>query len=142
MLRKDSSPTDRVYFDMSFSGLKTAVLNAVTGSNDLERDKASIARGFQDALVETLVEKSLRAAQTYGRKKIVIGGGVACNRTLAAAICARLEPLGVTVFTPSARLASDNAAMIARAGLFRYNLGERAPLDLSAYASAPLPGQS
>jgi len=70
----------------------------------------------------------------------VLGGGVACNRTLAAAMRARLEPDGVTVFTPSPRLATDNAAMIARAGFFRFEQGERAGLDLNAYASSPIPG--
>ena len=141
MLHKNTLPEDRAYFDVSFSGLKTAVLNAVHGSDDLERDKRAIARGFQDALIETLAEKTFRAARAYGRRRIVLGGGVACNRTLAGAIRTRLESLGATVYAPTPRLATDNAAMIARAGLFRYTLGERAPLDLSAYAAAPLPGQ-
>jgi len=141
MVQRNTPPTDRAYFDVSFSGLKTAVLNAVRASTDLERDKADIARGFQDALIETLAEKTFRAAHSCGRTRIVLGGGVACNRTLAAAIQTRLETLGARVLTPSPRLATDNAAMIARAGLFRYTLGDRAPLDLSAYASAPLPGQ-
>jgi N6-L-threonylcarbamoyladenine synthase len=141
MLHKNTSPDDRAYFDVSFSGLKTAVLNTVRASTDLERDKAHIARGFQDALVETLAEKTFRAAKACGRDRVVLGGGVACNQTLAKAIRARLESLGAKVSAPTPRLATDNAAMIARAGLFRYNLGERAPLDLTAYASAPLPGQ-
>jgi N6-L-threonylcarbamoyladenine synthase len=141
MLQRNTPPTDRAYFDVSFSGLKTAVLNAVRASDNLERDKADIARGFQDALIETLTEKTFRAATAYDRRCVVLGGGVACNRTLAAAIRNRLESLGVTVVTPTPRLATDNAAMIARAGLFRYNLGERSLLTLSAHASAPLPGQ-
>jgi N6-L-threonylcarbamoyladenine synthase len=52
----------------------------------------------------------------------------------------RLEPEGITVFTPSPRLATDNAAMIARAAFFRFEIGERAGLDLNAYASSPIPG--
>ncbi len=141
MLHRNTAPDDKAYFDVSFSGLKTAVLNAVRGSSDLERDKAHIARGFQDALVETLTEKTFRATKAHNRTKVVLGGGVACNKTLGAAMRARLESRGVSVFTPTPRLATDNAAMIARAGLFRYTLGERAALDLSAFASAPLPGQ-
>jgi len=141
MLSRTTPETDRAYFDLSFSGLKTAVLNAVRASDDLARDARDIARGFQDALIDTLVEKTYRAARAHGRTRVVLGGGVACNRTLAAAVRERLEPLGATVFTPSPRLATDNAGMIAQAGLFRYTLGERAPLDLSAHASAPLPGQ-
>jgi N6-L-threonylcarbamoyladenine synthase len=141
MVHRNTPPTDAAYFDVSFSGLKTAVLNAVRKSDDLERDKAHIARGFQDALVDTLAEKTYRAARARNRHQVVLGGGVACNQTLTRAVRARLESFGASVSAPTPRLATDNAAMIARAGLFRYNLGERAPLDLSAYASAPLPGQ-
>jgi N6-L-threonylcarbamoyladenine synthase len=139
MLRRNAQPGDADYFDVSFSGLKTAVLTAVRASDDLERDRADIARGFQDALVETLSEKTARAARTHGRTRVVLGGGVACNRTLANAIRQRLEP-EVEVYAPTPRLATDNAAMIARAGLFRYYLGQRAPLDQGAHATAPLPG--
>ena len=74
------------------------------------------------------------------RTRVVLGGGVACNATLAEAMRARVAELGAEVFAPSARLATDNAAMIARAGLFRFERGERASLDLNAYASLPLPG--
>lgn len=140
MLKRNDTPDDASYFDVSFSGLKTAVLHAVRDSADLEHDRADIARGFQDALVETLAEKTVRAARHHGRERVVLGGGVACNRTLANAIRDRLAP-EVAVFAPSPRLATDNAAMIARAGLFRYYLGERAALDQSAHATAPLPGQ-
>lgn len=141
MVKKNDQVTDAGYLDVSFSGLKTAVLNAVRQSDNLDRDRADIARGFQDALVDTLAEKTFRAANLYGRKHVVLGGGVACNKTLASSITARLQKLGATVSAPTPKLATDNAAMIARAGLFRYNLGERSELDLSAQASAPLPGQ-
>jgi N6-L-threonylcarbamoyladenine synthase len=86
------------------------------------------------------VEKTARAAEQHGRDRVVLGGGVAGNRTLAAAMRARVARLGATVYTPSARLATDNAAMIARAGLFHLERGERAGLDLNAFASLPLPG--
>jgi N6-L-threonylcarbamoyladenine synthase len=138
MLRRDTPVGDPSYFDVSFSGLKTAVLNAVRGSDNLERDRADIARGFQDALVETLVEKTARAAAQHNRTRVVLGGGVACNRTLTAAIRERMTG-DVEVFAPGPRLATDNAAMIARAGLFRYYHGERATLEHAARASAPLP---
>jgi N6-L-threonylcarbamoyladenine synthase len=71
---------------------------------------------------------------------VVLGGGVAGNRTLAAALRERVRRLGAEVYAPSPRLATDNAAMIARAGLFHFERGERAPLDLNAFASQPLPG--
>jgi N6-L-threonylcarbamoyladenine synthase len=140
MLRRDQRAGDADYFDISFSGLKTAVLNAVKGAADLDGSRADIARGFQDALVDTLVEKTARAAERHGRSRVVLGGGVACNGALQAAMRRRLESLGARVFAPSPRLATDNAAMIARAGLFRLERGERAPLDLDAYASLPIPG--
>jgi len=140
MLRKNALPTDEDYYAFSFSGLKTAVLHAVRASKDLEADKPHIARAFQDSLIETLVEKTWRGANTFARQRVVLGGGVACNRTLAAAMRARMEPEGANVFTPSPRLATDNAAMIARAGMFRFERGERSGLDLNAYASSPIPG--
>ena len=139
MLRRDQRVGDPDYYDVSFSGLKTAVLNA-TKRADVEAERADIARGFQDALIDTLVVKTSRAAREHGRARIVLGGGVACNTTLVAAMRAHASELGAEVFAPSPRLATDNAAMIARAGLFRYEHGERAPLDLNAYASLPLPG--
>ena len=139
MLHGSQSPGDRDYYDVSFSGLKTAVLH-VAREADLEHDRADIARGFQDALVETLVEKTARAAAVYGRRRVVLGGGVACNAALASAMRTRVEALGVTVFAPTPRLATDNAAMIARAGLHHVEQGRLAGLDLNAYATLPLPG--
>jgi len=140
MLRRDQRPADADYLDVSFSGLKTAVLHAVRGSADLDADRAHIARAFQDALVETLAEKTARAARLHGRRRVVLGGGVACNGALVAAIRARVAPDGAAVYAPSPRLATDNAAMIARAGIFRLSRGERSPLDLTAHAALPLPG--
>jgi N6-L-threonylcarbamoyladenine synthase len=140
MVRRDQGPTDPDFYDVSFSGLKTAVLNAVKSTDDVDRDRVSIAGAFQDALIDTLVEKTTRAARQFGRGRVVLGGGVACNATLVRAMRDRLEPRGVHVFAPTPRLATDNAAMIARAGLFHLERDERSPLDLNAYASQPLPG--
>jgi N6-L-threonylcarbamoyladenine synthase len=140
MLRRDQAPGDADYLDVSFSGIKTAVLNAVRANGDDDDTRAAIARGFQDALVETLVEKTARAARARGRRRVVLGGGVACNRTLAEAMTRRFAAEGGAVHAPSPRLATDNAAMISRAGLFRFERGERAGLDLNAYASRPIPG--
>ncbi len=140
MVRKNALPKDEEYYAFSFSGLKTAVLNAVRGSKDIDTDKADIARAFQDSLIDTLVEKAARGVLEFSRQRLVLGGGVACNTTLAVAMRKKLEPEGVAVFTPTPRLATDNAAMIARAGFFRFEKGERAGLDLNAYASSPIPG--
>jgi N6-L-threonylcarbamoyladenine synthase len=141
MLRRNSQPGDDDYYAFSFSGLKTAVLNAVKAAGTtLETERAAIARAFQDSLIDTLVEKTMRAARQYGRERVVLGGGVACNRSLAAAMRARFEDRGVQVFARAPRFATDNAAMIARAGLFHLERGERSSLDLNAFASQPLPG--
>ena len=140
MVRKNALPQDDDYYAFSFSGLKTAVLNTVRASRNIEADKADIARGFQDAMIDTLVEKAARGANAFSRQRVVLGGGVACNRTLADAMRTRFEDEGTIVYAPSPRLATDNAAMIARAGLFRFEQGERAGLDLNAYASSSIPG--
>jgi len=122
---------DQHQYDVSFSGLKTAVRLALN-----DHAPADLARGFQDALIDTLVEKTARAAKAYTRDRVVLGGGVACNRALVAAMRERLP----NVFAPSVRLATDNAAMIARAGAFRLGRGETAGPELNAYATLHLPG--
>ncbi|HSA54416.1 MAG TPA: tRNA (adenosine(37)-N6)-threonylcarbamoyltransferase complex transferase subunit TsaD [Gemmatimonadaceae bacterium] len=139
MLRANQAPGDADYFDVSFSGLKTAVLHAVRSSADLAAEAPHIARGFQDALIETLVEKTHRAAAHHRRRRIVLGGGVACNQALVGAMRERAADLGAEVYAPSVRLATDNAAMIARAGLFHAERGRRDGWELNAFASLPLP---
>ncbi|MDH5234381.1 MAG: tRNA (adenosine(37)-N6)-threonylcarbamoyltransferase complex transferase subunit TsaD [Gemmatimonadota bacterium] len=140
MLHGGQRPGDADYYDLSFSGLKTAVLHAVRASADLESDRPHLARAFQDAVLETLVAKTLRAARAEARTRIVLGGGVACNRALVTAMEAAAREIGATVFAPSVRLATDNAAMIAAAGLFRLERGERSGPELNAHSSRPMPG--
>jgi tRNA N6-adenosine threonylcarbamoyltransferase len=138
MLRRDQQLGDPDYYDMSFSGLKTAVLNATKAAD--APAPGAIARAFQDAVIDTLVEKMARAVERFGRRRVVLGGGVAGNATLVAAMQARFGARGVDVYAPSPRLATDNAAMIARAGLFHLERSERASLDLNAFAAQPIPG--
>jgi N6-L-threonylcarbamoyladenine synthase len=126
-------------FAFSFSGLKTAVLHAVRTSDDLERDRPHLARGFQDAVLDVLVTKLERAVRATGYSTAVLGGGVACNRTLAARAAERLAG-AARVAVASPRLNADNAAMIARAGWYRLGLGERSDWSLDARADLPLPG--
>ncbi len=140
MLNAGQKLGDSDYFDVSFSGLKTAVLLATKDAADLEAEKPHIARGFQDALVGTLVAKTIRAAKAFGRKKIVLGGGVACNAALVEAMRTDTGKLKATVFAPSPRLATDNAAMIGAAGLFRLERGERSDSSLNAHSARPIPG--
>ncbi len=126
-------------YDFSFSGLKTAVRRAVISSPSLEDDRADIARAFQDAVVEVLVEKTARASDILGRQQVVIGGGVACNRRLAECMRERLTGRA-TVTVASPRLNTDNAAMIAAAGAWRLARGDRSGVDLVARDDLPIPG--
>src|SRR5690606_25980553 len=126
-------------YAFSFSGLKTAVLRAVRASDDLERDRADLARSFQDAAIEVLVEKTASAVEELGRSTAIIGGGVACNRALADALRQRLAGTArVSVASP--RLNTDNAAMIAAAGAWRLARGERSGLDLEPRDDLSIPG--
>lgn len=140
MLNAGQQPGDPDYYDVSFSGLKTAVLLATKAAADLEAEKAHIARGFQDALVDTLVAKTIRAANAFARKRIVLGGGVACNAALTTAMQLAAAKDGARVFSPSPRLATDNAAMIAAAALHHAEQGKRDHWSLNAFASRPIPG--
>ena len=144
MLNGGQRPGDPDFYDVSFSGLKTAVLQAVRDAErrgTLDDERPHLARAFQDALVETLTAKTVRAAVEQRRTRVVLGGGVACNAALVGAVRdLALERVGAgaTVFAPSPRLATDNAAMIARAALFHLERGERSDLSLNAFASLPL----
>ena len=139
MLRRNQAPGDPDFYDVSFSGIKTAVRNIVRDGGE-EVVLADVARGFQDAVIDTLVEKTYRAAREFNRSRVVLGGGVACNRALALAMKNRMEDLDAKVYAPSPRLATDNAAMIARAGLFHFEHGRISGSDLGAQASLPIPG--
>ncbi|MCC7000652.1 MAG: tRNA (adenosine(37)-N6)-threonylcarbamoyltransferase complex transferase subunit TsaD [Gemmatimonadaceae bacterium] len=140
MLHGGQRVGDPDYYDVSFSGLKTAVLLAVRASDDLTRDTPHIARGFQDALIDTLVAKTIRAAKAHGRTRIVLGGGVACNKTLVAAMTTAAAAFRGTVYAPTPRLATDNAAMIGAAALYRYGICQRDGAELNAHSGLPLPG--
>ncbi len=132
---RDDDPAS--WFGFSFSGLKTAVLRAVRASADLERDRANLARSFQDAVLDVLVEKTARAEEALGHGRVVLGGGVACNRTLAARMRDRLPP-STTLSVASPRLNADNAAMIAAAGAWRLRRGDRSGWDLEPVDRWPL----
>jgi len=142
MVRRNQKAGDADYFDMSFSGLKTAVLMRVReleGEGRLEEEVAHLSAAFQSAAVEQLTVKTLRAVTATDSQRVVLGGGVSRNRVLAESIKSRLAP-GQIVFVPSPRLATDNAAMVARAARFRLSRGERSGLDLNARADLPMPG--
>lgn len=124
-------------FDFSMSGLKTAVLHAVRGVADLGSERSHLARGFQDAVIDVVTTKVVRAVEATGHRRVVLGGGVACNRALREHLAAALSEQGATLHAPSPRIAADNAAMIARAGLFR---AAEAGGPVDAQARPPFPG--
>ena len=128
---------DPDWLDLSMSGLKTAVVHAVRDVRDLEAERPHLARGFQDAVIDVVRIKVERALELTARPRVVLGGGVACNRALRAALAGALAARHVTVHAPSPRIATDNAAMIARAGLFRH-AEAGAPVD--ADSRLPFPG--
>lgn len=110
--------------DFSFSGLKTAVLTKVReiGEPD-EQQRADIARGFQDAIVEVLVKKSMRAVKASGLKQLVVAGGVGANRELRRQLDAQASKARIDVFYPELEFCTDNGAMIALAGALRFQAG-------------------
>lgn len=142
MLSGGQQPGDDDYYDLSFSGLKTAVLTRVhelEAAGSLAGATHDLAASFQAAAVDVLVAKTLRAVEAKDCRRVLLGGGVAASRALRQALADALGDHG-TLFYPSPRLATDNGAMIARAALFHYQAGERAPLRLTARADLPFPG--
>lgn len=135
-------PLPRAYleegsYDFSFSGLKTAVVNYLARA---EREGTGVAlpdlaASFQQAVVEMLVEKVLRAAEAVRPASIALAGGVAANRALRRELLSRAEPAGFRVNVPPPALCTDNAAMVACAGYYRYLRGETAPMTLNAVAN-------
>jgi N6-L-threonylcarbamoyladenine synthase len=133
-------------WDFSFSGLKTAVLHQVRNLG-VDPERASpeerleklpvgdLAASFQAAVVDVLATKAARAAHAFGAKKLALGGGVAANRTLLTSVEARSQ---LEVVCPPPRLCTDNAAMIAAAGYFRYRAGERSDLGLDVEPGLPI----
>lgn len=125
--------------DFSFSGLKTAVLRLVQGEGEA-LSLADAAASLQHAIVEVLVERALRGAETHAVKAISLVGGVAANDALRHALSGECDRAGLEFLTPPASLCTDNAAMIGLAGSFRLGLGEQDDGTLDCLANADLPG--
>ena len=134
---------DRPGFDMSFSGLKTAVLRArdaaVAAHGGLRRaDRADICAAFQRAVADVLSEKTRRALAAHPVPTLAVAGGVAANATIRAALDAVARAAGVAFVAPPLALCTDNGAMIAWAGIERFRLGHRDGMDLAARPRWPL----
>ncbi len=129
---------DRPGFEFSFSGLKTAVLQAVRAAPATEQARADIAYAVQDAIVTTLCAKALRALQFTGHDALVVAGGVGANRALRTRLAHEALACGARVYYPRPEFCTDNAAMIAVAGLYRLRAGERSGLAIEVRARWPL----
>ncbi len=130
-------------FDFSFSGVKTAVVNFVKAhpwspeglSEEMVRN---IVAGFQEAVVDVLVKKTIQAAQHEGLKRVVVSGGVAANRLLRWRMAEEASQKKMRVYIPSPIFCTDNAAMVGVVGYEYLKRGMRAPLSLNAFSNLPL----
>lgn len=125
------------HLDFSFSGLKTAVLYTLQREAGQAR-VADVAASFQQAVVEILVTKTLRAAEAAGRRVIGLSGGVSLNGVLRAALRDACDAKGYELVTATGGLCADNAAMIAFAALLRHLAGASSPLDEDIHPNLPL----
>lgn len=127
-------------YDMSFSGLKTAVINLVHNAEQKgeEIDRSALAASFAKAVSESLVPRTMMAAKELGYNKIVVAGGVAANSRIRADFRAAAEKQGCTLYVPPLKLCGDNGAMIGAQGYYEYLDGRRAGSDLNAYATMEL----
>ena len=142
MLRKNQAPKDADFYDFSFSGLKTAVLElagGLQGAGGLDAERNHVACAFQEAAVDVLVSKTMRAVDELDCPRVLLGGGVSANGRLREEFRRRLGPQG-RLFVASPRLSLDNGAMVARAARFRYDLGQVAEVETSAASDLPFPG--
>jgi len=134
---------DRAGCDLSFSGLKTAVLRArdalIAEKGGITRqDRADLCAGFQAAVCDVLAEKTRRALAASGAPALAVAGGVAANGALRAALDGVAREAGARLVAPPLALCTDNAAMIAHAGAELYRLGRRDDMTLAARPRWPL----
>jgi N6-L-threonylcarbamoyladenine synthase len=122
---------------MSFSGLKTAIVNLVHNAEQKgeELNKPSLAASFAATVSDILVPRVMAAAKELGYEKIAIAGGVAANSRIRADFLKAAEADGRTLFIPPLKLCGDNAAMIGCQGYYEHLAGVRAGMDLNAYAT-------
>ena len=144
MLRRNQELHESAYYDFSFSGLKTAVATLVSHLSDegsLQEHREDVASAFQEAAVDVLTSKTMRAVEETGCRRVLLGGGVSANARLREEITARLGPEG-ELFVSSPRLSMDNGAMVAQAAFFRLRQGDVADPHVTANANLPFPDLS
>ena len=129
---------DRPGLEFSFSGLKTAVLHAVRAQPLTDTRRADLAHAVQEAIVATLTAKALRALDETGHDTLVVSGGVGANCELRARLAAAAQARGARVYYPRVEFCTDNAAMIAVAGMVRLRAGQHDGLAIEARAQWPL----
>ena len=129
---------DRPGFEFSFSGLKTAVMQAVRAATPSEQMRADVAYAVQDAIVATLCAKALRVLEFTGHQALVVAGGVGANRELRARLTREAAAVGVQVYFPRLEFCTDNAAMIAVAGMYRLRAHEQTTGGIEVRARWPL----
>ena len=129
-------------YDMSFSGLKTAVINLVHNAEQKgeQIDRASLAASFTKAVSDALVPRAMKAAEEFGCDKLVIAGGVAANSKIRADFQKAAASRSMQLFIPPLKLCGDNAAMIGAQAYYEFKAGVTAGSDLNAYATMDING--
>ena len=127
--------------DYSFSGIKTSILyflreQVASDPDFVEKNKADLCASFQKDLIDILLKKLILAAKQTGIRQVAIAGGVSANSGLRSRIEAEGRGRGWTTFLPELRFTTDNAAMIAITGYYKYQAGQFAPLDIAPLSRA------